>query len=99
MEKEGCSAFRKKDTRSALFFSSRTRHTSSLRDWSSDVCSSDLSDVATASSRVDVPSWLCNPGASRLGAPIGLVRAAADRLGGAVAPAAGHVVGDRKSVV
>src|SRR5438874_2604461 len=26
-----------------LFFSSRRRHTSSLRDWSSDVCSSDLS--------------------------------------------------------
>src|SRR5204863_37900 len=25
-----------------LFFSSRRRHTSSLRDWSSDVCSSDL---------------------------------------------------------
>src|SRR6266496_4041485 len=28
-----------------LFFSSRRRHTSSLRDWSSDVCSSDLADV------------------------------------------------------
>src|SRR5699024_11451480 len=26
----------------ALFFSSRRRHTSSKRDWSSDVCSSDL---------------------------------------------------------
>src|SRR5690349_7440133 len=26
-----------------LFFSSRRRHTRSLRDWSSDVCSSDLS--------------------------------------------------------
>src|SRR6266403_1962439 len=26
-----------------FFFSSRRRHTSSLRDWSSDVCSSDLS--------------------------------------------------------
>src|SRR5204863_5794054 len=25
-----------------FFFSSRRRHTSSLRDWSSDVCSSDL---------------------------------------------------------
>src|SRR5438874_9090875 len=32
-----------------FFFSSRRRHTSSLRDWSSDVCSSDLAavDVAT----------------------------------------------------
>src|SRR5690349_23108718 len=27
-----------------FFFSSRRRHTSSLRDWSSDVCSSDLSE-------------------------------------------------------
>src|ERR1035438_7290971 len=27
-----------------LFFSSRRRHTSCLSDWSSDVCSSDLSD-------------------------------------------------------
>src|SRR5438874_13450286 len=26
----------------SFFFSSRRRHTSSLRDWSSDVCSSDL---------------------------------------------------------
>src|SRR5438874_12343092 len=41
-----------------FFFSSRRRHTSSLRDWSSDVCSSDLSsrvpgsaaDSATATS-------------------------------------------------
>src|SRR5204863_4730924 len=35
-----------------FFFSSRRRHTRSLRDWSSDVCSSDLlaeiADVATA---------------------------------------------------
>src|SRR5438105_5511337 len=28
-----------------FFFSSRIRHTISTRDWSSDVCSSDLSDV------------------------------------------------------
>src|SRR5215471_19513829 len=28
-----------------FFFSSRRRHTSSLRDWSSDVCSSDLERV------------------------------------------------------
>src|SRR5690349_23233667 len=27
-----------------FFFSSRRRHTRSLRDWSSDVCSSDLAD-------------------------------------------------------
>src|SRR5438105_14396763 len=30
----------------AFFFSSRSRHTSSTRDWSSDVCSSDLLDAA-----------------------------------------------------
>src|SRR5215469_7141064 len=29
-------------TDAAFFFSSRRRHTRSLRDWSSDVCSSDL---------------------------------------------------------
>src|SRR5690349_24835835 len=28
-----------------FFFSSRRRHTRSLRDWSSDVCSSDLSNL------------------------------------------------------
>src|SRR5699024_11356967 len=28
-----------------VFFSSRRRHTRSKRDWSSDVCSSDLTDV------------------------------------------------------
>src|SRR5690349_11315919 len=30
-----------------FFFSSRRRHTRSLRDWSSDVCSSDLMTAAT----------------------------------------------------
>src|SRR5699024_11317901 len=32
------------DAISCVFFSSRRRHTRSKRDWSSDVCSSDLSD-------------------------------------------------------
>src|SRR6266496_1412622 len=32
----------KDDRKSCFFFSSRRRHTRSLRDWSSDVCSSDL---------------------------------------------------------
>src|SRR5690349_24288661 len=36
-----------------FFFSSRRRHTRSLRDWSSDVCSSDL------------PSSTCGPESSR----------------------------------
>src|SRR5690349_24571202 len=31
----------------SLLFSSRRRHTSSLRDWSSDVCSSDLGCVSS----------------------------------------------------
>src|SRR5437868_14064755 len=31
-----------------FFFSSRRRHTRSKRDWSSDVCSSDLFSLATA---------------------------------------------------
>src|SRR5215469_17563876 len=31
-----------------FFFSSRRRHTRSLRDWSSDVCSSDLDRLAAA---------------------------------------------------
>src|SRR5690349_22335526 len=37
-------AYQQKEStaRVAFFFSSRRRHTRSLRDWSSDVCSSDL---------------------------------------------------------
>src|SRR3712207_9347602 len=42
-----------------FFFSSRRRHTRYWRDWSSDVCSSDLSgedvDAAVAGDRVDGP--------------------------------------------
>src|SRR5436190_23374095 len=38
-----------------FFFSSRRRHTRSLCDWSSDVCSSDLSPAATISSRPRSP--------------------------------------------
>src|SRR5690349_24474740 len=34
-----------------FFFSSRRRHTRSLRDWSSDVCSSDLEQKASALAR------------------------------------------------
>src|SRR5690606_39856367 len=33
----------------SFFFSSRSRHTSFSRDWSSDVCSSDLGGLRTAS--------------------------------------------------
>src|SRR5699024_12224078 len=38
-----------------FFFSSRRRHTRSKRDWSSDVCSSDLMSAATFS---NVDYWL-----------------------------------------
>src|SRR5438034_5536947 len=34
----------------SFFFSSRRRHTSSLCDWSSDVCSSDLASTRTPTS-------------------------------------------------
>src|SRR5205814_3086841 len=48
-----------------FFFSSRRRHTRCLSDWSSDVCSSDLSgENATAVSRSEWPSSVCS------GAPV-----------------------------
>src|SRR5690349_23686814 len=37
-----------------FFFSSRRRHTRSLRDWSSDVCSSDLPDNLDPDEQVKV---------------------------------------------
>src|SRR5690606_40687858 len=43
---------------SLFFFSSRRRHTSFSRDWSSDVCSSDLlfSDIYAAAELQDIPA-------------------------------------------
>src|SRR5207247_4985332 len=42
-----------------FFFSSRRRHTSSTRDWSSDVCSSDLEPYARHHTpRFYAPHWL-----------------------------------------
>src|SRR5204862_2834258 len=35
-----------------FFFSSRRRHTISLRDWSSDVCSSDLKDSSAVANGI-----------------------------------------------
>src|SRR6267378_5824876 len=43
------------------FFSSRRRHTRSLRDWSSDVCSSDLGGAAGAA-----PAGVAEGGGSRV---------------------------------
>src|SRR5690606_41135792 len=40
-----------------FFFSSRRRHTRFSRDWSSDVCSSDL-DLAIGDAEVECPFWL-----------------------------------------
>src|SRR5947209_11844390 len=42
-----------------IFFSSRRRHTRYWRDWSSDVCSSDLSGLGTWDS--EVPTRAPNP--------------------------------------
>src|SRR5262249_58581848 len=39
-----------------FFFSSRRRHTRLVSDWSSDVCSSDLSIVSTLSERMPMSS-------------------------------------------
>src|SRR5438034_9249422 len=44
--------------RTYFFFSSRRRHTRSLCDWSSDVCSSDLSTrLSTSRTMWSSPSW------------------------------------------
>src|SRR5204862_753549 len=42
-----------------FFFSSRRRHTRSLRDWSSDVCSSDLAETEFAHSQ-PYPDYIAN---------------------------------------
>src|SRR5215471_23099 len=44
-----------------FFFSSRRRHTRSLRDCSSDVCSSDLSPACTVTSAASPPSVMSRP--------------------------------------
>src|SRR5690606_40532294 len=44
----------------SFFFSSRRRHTRFSRDWSSDVCSSDLSTAAVNASRLWLPTSSMN---------------------------------------
>src|SRR2546429_1460394 len=56
-----------------FFFSSRRRHTRCSRDWSSDVCSSDLSCPAPAP-RPGGTGWLHSPHGA---APAGAARATA----------------------
>src|SRR6266513_4286097 len=43
-----------------FFFSSRRRHTSSKRDWSSDVCSSDLVKPEMHQSVVELGTEICS---------------------------------------
>src|SRR3712207_8697672 len=79
-----------------FFFSSRRRHTRYWRDWSSDVCSSDLTaglqgpapSSRGVGRRLALPSVALPPGAVLGGQPL---LALGDRLQ--------RVLGDRKSVV
>src|SRR3712207_870946 len=54
-----------------FFFSSRRRHTRYWRDWSSDVCSSDLewpSRLREIQAATDLPVWVSEVGVSTFGA-------------------------------
>src|SRR3712207_4803500 len=64
-----------------FFFSSRRRHTRYWRDWSSDVCSSDLPGTLTAE---ELAEWLATTDAAavlKLGRTFGSVREAFDAAG------------------
>src|SRR5207249_8451334 len=64
-------------------FSSRRRHTRSKRDWSSDVCSSDLSPALVSQSIVGLPHL--TSAAIPFGLAIGWVLTETDRCRGVVA--------------
>src|SRR2546422_2387259 len=51
---------------SVFFFSSRRRHTRCSRDWSSDVCSSDLKALATGDRALESSDVACAPHAPRV---------------------------------
>src|SRR5690625_3098016 len=58
-----------------FFFSSRRRHTRWPRDWSSDVCSSDLNRAVTVSTTATIRFWdqgvlLCHYSHERMGSEI-----------------------------
>src|SRR5260221_4123428 len=85
-----------------LFFSSRRRHTRSLCDWSSDVCSSDLTQTGKFPRPARTPvsalaggacTSMVEFGSSDLAGPGGPCRGRPLLLVGAIEP------GDRKSVV
>src|SRR5699024_11811314 len=64
-----------------FFFSRRRRHTSSKRDWSSDVCSSDLSRARLYRSSIDASSTNRSHGPARA-----VERVPADAVPGLFAP-------------
>src|SRR5690349_23735426 len=98
---------------SVFFFSSRRRHTRSLRDWSSDVCSSDLLGNATCpggslnppdADTADQVVQLWNGGSTvqNLRCPATAVALSATRLAALVSEcgqSGSEHDGDRKSVV
>src|SRR5438132_13723603 len=73
-----------------FFFSSRRRHTRSLCDWSSDVCSSDLDPHATV---VVVPSGQLVDGEARLMAYVGRAAQAVERRPDLVVVIGAHPLG------
>ena len=81
-----------------FFFSSRRRHTRSLCDWSSDVCSSDLASPRSSSSFSRTLS--ITPNHPDLDELLGLAQPLGDEIGGgdgeegAVARLGGHRFGD-----
>src|SRR5215510_9973266 len=59
-----------------FFFSSRRRHTRWPRDWSSDVCSSDLAGAFTVGilfKELAAPFWVTLPAAALVGALLGVI--------------------------
>src|SRR6266496_4590527 len=59
-----------KCTQQIFFFSSRRRHTRSLRDWSSDVCSSDLARWGITPERLRQGQKVMHPGPMNRGVEI-----------------------------
>src|SRR5882724_1792985 len=55
-----------------FFFSSRSRHTRCLSDWSSDVCSSDLPCVSAGGLRPQTECALCGTAARRVQRNVGI---------------------------
>src|SRR5699024_11942704 len=74
-----------------FFFSSRRRHTRSKRDWSSDVCSSDLVLVAARiTGRQPLGELLAGRAMGTAAPAVGLARTAARRIRGRTITAWAH---------